>query len=375
MSTPRNLIASEYMQWAKTRSQARFNLATSGLMNYSLGELGVTLDDIELSGPSWYGYQPLQEALAAKCGVPPECVVASIGTSLANHLAMAAMVNPGDEVLIEQPAYEPILALAEYLGATVRRFRRRFENAFRIEVDEVRRHTSGKTRLIVITNLHNPSSAPADTATLRSLGDLARAAGARVLVDEVYLELVTMRPGNRPGKGVDSRSAFHLGREFVATGSLTKAYGLSGLRCGWILAEPELARRIWLLNDLFEVIPAHPAERLSVLALERLGQVAARAAALLRTNRAILNRFLDSRDDLDVVKPEDGTVVFPRLRSGQVDRLCSLLRDKYETTVVPGRFFEMPDHFRIGIGDRTETLSAGLDRLGSALDEILKLRK
>jgi hypothetical protein len=145
---------------------------------------------------------------------------------------------------------------------------------------------------------------------------------------------------------------------------------LSGLRCGWILADAELARRIWRLNDLFEVIPAHPAERLSVLALERLGQIAGRARALLQTNRAILNRFFDSRKDLQVVRPEFGTVAFPRLRSGQVDTLCSLLRDKYETTVVPGRFFEMPDHFRIGIGDRTEVLSGGLERLASALDEL-----
>ncbi len=370
MPTPRNLTASEYMQWAKTRSQARFNLAASGVENYPLSELGATLDDIELSGPSWYGYQPLQEALAAKCGVQPECVVASIGTSLANHIAMAALINPGDEVLIEQPAYEPMLALAEYLGARVSRFPRKFENAFRVDPEEVERHLTRNTKLVVITNLHNPSSARVDTTALRSLGEIARSAGARVLVDEVYLDLVSMRAAGPPGSDRDARSAFHYGSEFVATGSLTKTYGLSGLRCGWILAEPELAHRMWLLNDLFEVIPAHPAERLSVLALARLGHVAARAEALLRMNQAILIQFLDSRDDLEVMKPDCGTVVFPRLRSGQADRLCALLREKYETTVVPGRFFEMPDHFRIGIGGATEMLSAGLDRLGSALDEM-----
>ncbi len=370
MATQRNLIASEYMQWAKLRSHARFNLATSGVAHYSLSELGATLEDIELSGPSEYGYQPLQEALAAKCGVAPECVVSAIGTSLANHLAMAATVNPGDEVLIEQPAYEPILALAEYLGAVIRRFARRFENAFRIDLGEVERNLTRNTRLIVITNLHNPSSALTETATLRGLGDLARSVGARVLVDEVYLESVSLHSGNPPLERVDSRPSFHLGSEFVVTSSLTKAYGLSGLRCGWILAEPELARRMWLLNDLFEVIPAHPAERLSVLALERLSRVAKRASALLQTNRPILNRFFDSRDDLEVERSAYGTVSFPKLRSGKVDMLCSLLRDKYETTVVPGRFFEMRDHLRIGIGGQTENLSAGLDRLGSALDEI-----
>src|SRR5688572_30275196 len=92
--------SSDYMRWAKTRSQARFSLANSGVLNYTLAELGAGAEDIELSGPSAYGYAPLQEALAAKSGAPPECVVAATGTSLANHLAMAAVVEPGDEVLI-----------------------------------------------------------------------------------------------------------------------------------------------------------------------------------------------------------------------------------------------------------------------------------
>jgi hypothetical protein len=142
------------------------------------------------------------------------------------------------------------------------------------------------------------------------------------------------------------------------------------LRCGWILAEPELAKRIWRLNDLFDVIPAHPAERLSFAALKRINKVAVRARAVLEANRPLLYQFLDTRTELDCVRPAFGTVVFPRLKSGNVDLLCTLLREKYETTVVPGRFFEMPDHFRVGIGGETETLAAGLERLGAALDSL-----
>lgn len=364
MSNGQRVMSSEYIEWAKTRSQARFNLATSGVAHYPLKELSVTLDDIELSGPSWYGYEPLLNALAAKCQVAPDCLVAAIGASQANHLAMATMIEPGDEVLIEQPVYDPVLALAYYLGARVKRFRRRFENGFRIEPEEIERNVTPRTRLIVITNLHNPSGALTDEAALQQIGEIARRVGARVLVDEVYLEMLFERA---------PRSAFHRGREFIVTNSLTKVYGLSGLRCGWILAEPELARRIWRLNDLFCNIPAHPAERLSVIALERLDKIAARARALLETNRALLNRFFDSRDDLEIVRPEFGTVAFPRLKRGNVDELCTLLRDKYDTTVVPGKFFEMPDHFRIGIGGDSDALRAGLDRLGAALDELAHL--
>ena len=184
----RRATGSDYIEWAKTRSQARFNLATSGVLHYPIAELPVAIDDIELSGPSWYGYEPLQQALAAKCGVSTENVVAAIGTSMANHLAMAAVLEAGDEASIEHPAYDPVLSTASYLGATVKRFERRFEEDFRTDLDEVERAITDRTRLIAITNLHNPSSALVDDATLRQLGEIARRVGARVLVDEVYLE-------------------------------------------------------------------------------------------------------------------------------------------------------------------------------------------
>jgi aspartate/methionine/tyrosine aminotransferase len=90
---------------------------------------------------------------------------------------------------------------------------------------------------------------------------------------------------------------------------------------------------------------------------------------LLDRNRRILNEFLDTREDLEVIRPEFGTVMFPRLRRGMSDELCQLLREKYETSVVPGRFFEMPAHFRMGMAGDTDVLQAGLERLGKALDE------
>src|SRR5206468_6212231 len=136
------------------------------------------------------------------------------------------------------PTYELLLSLAHYLGAKVLSFPRRFEDGFAIDAKTVRKNLSRRTKLIVITNLHNPSSAPVDEKTLTSIGEMARKAGAHVLVDEVYREAIFDQP---------TRSAFHLGNHFVVTSSLTKAYGLSGLRCGWILAEPPLAERIWRL--------------------------------------------------------------------------------------------------------------------------------
>ena len=280
---------------------------------------------------------------------------------MANHLALAALAGPGDEVVIERPAYDPLVSVARYLGAEVRRFDRRAEDGFAVQPDEVARAVTPRTKAIVLTNLHNPSSAFIDTATLRRVGAIARDVGARVLVDEVYLDSLFEKA---------PPSSFHLDNGcFVVTSSLTKAYGLSGLRCGWVLAEPDLARRMWRIDDLFAANPPHVAEQLSAIALDHLPAIAARAKALLETNRQLMNEFLQSRTDLDSDRSEQGMTTFPRLKRGNVDEMCTRLRDRYETTVVPGRFFEMPDHFRVAIGCPTETLRQGLARLAGALDD------
>src|SRR5205807_641142 len=203
-----------YMQWAKKRPKVKYDLALSGILDLPFAELDAKIEDVDLNGDNSYGYRPLIDALASHCDVAPESVVTiSGGTSMANHLAMAAALEHGDEVLIEQPTYEPILAVAGYFGAKIKRFSRSFEDQFRIDVEEIAEQITRATRLIVLTNLHNPSSALVDEKTLRRIGELAHGVGARVLVDEVYLEAMFERA---------PRSCVHLGPEFISTSSLTK---------------------------------------------------------------------------------------------------------------------------------------------------------
>ncbi len=362
---------SAYMEWAKTRSHARYNLATSGLLNFLFKEFPLQLENLELTAPGGYGYEPLIQRLARHTGVPEECVVTATGTSMANHLAMAAVLDPGDEVLLELPVYGPVLDVAEYLGARVKRISRRFENNFAIDLAELAKSITQDTRLIALTNLHNPSGALIPAETLRAVGEIAQRARTYVLVDEVYLEMLFGR--SAPFCFPIGGALAHGGdNPFIVTSSLTKVYGLSGLRCGWILASPSLAKRMWLLNDLFAASPVHSAERMSVMALDHLELFRERARTLLAANRALLDTFLDSRSDLECFRPPAGTVVFPRLAHGDPQAFFKLLREKYETTVVPGEFFEMPRHFRLGIGGDTPELQAGLERLSAALDEFAK---
>jgi aspartate/methionine/tyrosine aminotransferase len=353
---------SAYMQWAKLRPIVRYDLALSGILNLPFPELDAQIEDIDLNGDNSYGYRPLIEALAAHCQVEPASVVPiSGGTSMANHLAMAAAIEHGDEVLIEQPTYEPLLALAQYFGAVIKSFSRSFENDFRIDLNDLKGKVTARTKLIVLTNLHNPSSAIIDEPTLRQIGEIAESIGARVLVDEVYLETMFETA---------PQSCVHLGRQFISASSLTKGYGLSGLRCGWILAEPDLAQRMRLLHDIFGSLAPHPAERLSVIALQKLPKFIDRARRILETNRAVLNDFLDTREDLRAVRNNHGTTCFPLLLKGRVDSLSNLLHNQYDTAVVPGRFFESPQHFRIGMCAEPELFKTGIERLGRAVDEL-----
>jgi aspartate/methionine/tyrosine aminotransferase len=343
------------MDWAKTRSPVRYNLGSSEVPHFRMDRWWIEAADLELDGMSYYRYPPLREAIAAKCGVAPERVVMADGTSMANMLAMAALIAPSDKVAIETPAYEPMVAAAAHLGADVRRFAR-IGPAFDVDPDAI----PADCRLIVLTNLHNPTGNLADVATLGALHALAERSGAHVLIDEVYLDAALP---TQP-------TAALLGERFVCTSSLTKCYGLSGLRCGWILAAPDLAEKIWRLNELFAVAQAHQAERLSCIALARLGEIAAETAPMLQRNRAIANGFFAGRSEIEVAPMTGGITAFPRLLRGDVDALDATLRAECDTAIVPGRFFGLADHFRIGIGSPTPIFEGGLERLGAALDAM-----
>jgi aspartate/methionine/tyrosine aminotransferase len=269
------------------------------------------------------------------------------------------ILEPGDEVLIERPAYGLLLDAALYLEASVKRFERTEESGYALDPAAIRRAVSARTRLIVVTNLHNPSSALTSDTVLREIGDIARSVGAQVLVDEVYLDAVYQ---DTP------RSAFHLGPEFLTTSSLTKVYGLSGLRAGWILAHPELARRMLALNNLYGATPAHPTELLAVAAFEKLAGIRDRARRVVEADRIVLREFLAGHSEFSAPLTVWGTTSFMRFLPGDADRFLARLRSEYETSAVPGRYFEMPDHIRVGMGVNSEMFAEGLRRIGYALN-------
>ena len=349
---------SEYMKWAKTQSRARFNVATSGVGPFPLREMPFDFSTLEINGDNAFGYAPLKNAIGRKHAVDPDCIFTTEGTSMANYLALATLLESGDEILIEQPVYGLLLDAAAYIGAEIKRFARTEESGWALDPAQVRHALSPKTKLIVVTNLHNPSSVLTPDAVLREVADAAAGVGATLLVDEVYLDAVYE---NTP------RTSFHLAGNIVVTSSLTKVYGVSGLRCGWILAQPDLVRAMWQLNNLFAATAAHPAEIISAAAFDNLPILLDRARKVVEADRAALGPFLDSQAKLSAVRTEFGTTSFMRLNEGRVDEFLTRLRADYDTVAVPGRFFEMPNHFRVGMGVNHEMFVEGLRRLGQAI--------
>jgi aspartate/methionine/tyrosine aminotransferase len=355
-------MQSDYMDFAKFGADARYNLATSGVANADLADLLLSWSDLALHGVNTGGYAPLVEKVATRFAVDPACVVMpGGGCSFANHLALAAMVAPGDEVLVEWPSYELLSSTLGYLQADVRRFERRLDQAWRLDPYRVEAAITPNTKLVVLTNLHNPTGALADDATIQAIAAAAAKVGAFVFVDEVYRELM-FADG-------EARTSFVEEGNVIVTSSLTKAYGVTGLRCGWILAPAMLAQRMRRLNDLYGVHPPHIAERMSVVAFERLPHLRARATALIDAGRAAYQAVLGGHPKLTQVLFEQGTTVFPRLNEGDGDHFFQRLTERFETSVAPGRYFGLTRHIRIGLAGDPQATRIGLGRVAAALDE------
>lgn len=359
MTFPR-AMGSPYIEWAKLHASARWNLATSGLPAPGVDDLGGWPEPAALTAPNGYGYAPLLERVAAHHRVDSGQVVTATGCSMANFLALAALIAPGDEVLIERPTYDPLLLAAAHLGARIVRFDRRADQAFALDPDVVAAALTTRTRVVVLANLHNPSSQFTPAQVLARVGEAASRVGARVLVDEVYLDTVFDDP---PG------SCVHLGPAFVATGSLTKTYGLSALRCGWILADAEFCRRVWRMNDLYGNVQPPTMDAMGAAAFDRLPALRNRSRALLEANRRLFTAWSGSRADLSVTLPPWGTTVCVKPLRIDAERLCGILRTVHQVSVVPGRFFEQPDYLRVSLCTEPVTLQEGLDRLSRALDD------
>ena len=279
---------------------------------------------------------------------------------MANHIVCSLLLEPGNTVLVEHPVYEPLQLLPKLFHAEVRFFERRPEDDHRLNPEAIEALLDDRTRLLICSNLHNPTGKLARRAELEGIASLAETHGFHALVDEVYLEW--LHDEGEP-------TATLLGPRMITTRSLTKAYGLNALRVGWVIAEEETAERLRRLNDLFAIIMPLPIERMAARAFDRAQELLSPLKRQLVENQAIVEDFIASQPWLSWDPPAAGPIGFTRLKEGSVDDLVARLQEN-DAAVAPGRFFGVPDHFRLGFGIEKEILVEGLRRLESALTYI-----
>jgi aspartate/methionine/tyrosine aminotransferase len=358
-----------YLYWAKTRETPPIDLAGSNLLHCTIDELPGAREALDLSTPSGDGYQPLVQAIADHYGTTPDWITTAPGCSGANLVAIATLVGAGDEVLVEQPTYDPLLGVCRLMGASIKRFTRRFDAGYAVEPGEVRQHISARTRLVIMSRPHNPTGAVVPDATLVEVGRLAASVGAWVLVDEVYLDAANLTAEDR----AHHTPAARLDGPLISTSSLTKSFGLAGLRCGWAVAPTTITERLRRTRDLVDVVSSAPSDRLSALAFSMRDRLGARTKGLLGQNTAIMRAFLAVHPQLEVALPPHTSITFPRLTAAAdagpfVERL---LREE-GVAVAPGRFFDAPSHFRVSLAGQTDVLRDGLARLGRVLDSLTR---
>jgi aspartate/methionine/tyrosine aminotransferase len=350
-----------YIQWALEHyGKVELDLASSGIPHAAWAELGVpepSLDDMA-------SYERFREALAIYNDVPAAEVVPALGTSHAIFLAYAAMLSPGDEVLVEAPGYEPLTRTAAGLGAVVRTYERPAGDGFHVSCERVAAAITPRTRVIVVTNLHNPSGVRTPDATLLELAKIAEARGAYLLVDEVYAPFDELADD-----GVFRKSARKLAPNVVAVSSLTKCYGVGLHRIGWLLGPPEIvASAETAVIATCGHLPLSHAAR-GAAAVANIAKLSKRAKAMLAGKREIAAQWAKTIPNATWSAPTSGlfglvTLADPADLRPRIESWAK----EHGVLVGAGSFFGVPNGFRLSWATLpTEKLEEGLAKLAKLL--------
>jgi hypothetical protein len=356
---------------ADVEASITFSLATPPALSEFLDDLDPGLP-LDWSGGSFLGHGALRERIAGSAGLAPalgpDQVMVTSGAAEANFLALAQLLQPGDEVVVEQPGWPQPLVLAPALGARVVEVPRRAAEAWRLEVEELLAAIGPRTRVVFLTNPSNPTGQLLEPSALDAVAARTSQIGAWLIVDEVYAGL--------EWNGARGAPAATLCERGITTGSVSKALGLQGLRIGWLATrDADLLHGALVLRESTSEIANVLGETVAEIALrpERLGPALARAREEGRANLALLDAFVASRPELEWSTPRGGLVGLCRVDARvSADGIAArLLQPPYRTLVVPGSAFGCPDHLRLGAGGGPQAhLALGLDRLGALLDEI-----
>jgi aspartate/methionine/tyrosine aminotransferase len=357
-----------------------WNVAESGVHPLRLDELADRQEDRDalleqhFAYPQTNGTLELRAAIASLYdGATPAHVLVTNGGSEANWIVTWRLVEPGNEVVVMTPNYMQCSGIGRALGATVQRWTLIPREAtageparWQLDLEALESLVTRRTKAIFICNPNNPTGARIAAADVDAVCNIAARSGAWVVSDEIYrgAEL----------DGVETPTAWGRYERVVVTSGLSKAYGLPGLRIGWVIAPPTLVEELWGVHDYTTIAPGALSDLLARMALspERRERILARTRGIIVTNYATLRRWIETREPaLWHAPPDAGAIAFIRY-AYQIGStaLMERLRDEKSVLVVPGDHFEMDGYIRIGFGADPLALARALQHIGEALDGI-----
>jgi aspartate/methionine/tyrosine aminotransferase len=358
-------------------NRVAWNLAESGVHPLRVEELADTTEDQvavlgqALGYPQTNGTPELRREIAHLYpGATSDHVQVTNGGSEANCISIWHLVQPGDEVVMMVPNYMQAQGLARGFGATVRQWPlahdERGAPRWRADIDALSRLVTAKTRLILICNPNNPTGSRLTAEELDEICAVASRTGAWVLSDEIYCGAEL--------DGQDTPTIWGRYERAIVTSGLSKAYGLPGLRIGWVVAPPDVIDTLWAIHDYTTIAPGAVNDRLARIALApaRRERLLARTRQIVRTNYPVVKQWIERRSPaLSHVPPEAGAIVFIRYHHAiNSTALVERLRDEQSVLVVPGDHFEMDGYLRIGFGPDPLHLTGSLQKVGELLDSI-----
>jgi aspartate/methionine/tyrosine aminotransferase len=365
----------ELERWQSTwENRVRYNLSESGVHPLSVGELlslagaqAQPLLDVRLGYSQSNGTERLRERIAALYpGVSPDQILVTTGSAEANFVVCWRLIEAGDQVAVMLPNYLQSWGLAQNFGAHVRGFALHAEAGWEPDPDEIRQAIAPGTKLVVVTNPHNPTGHVLSDASRRAIVVRAAEVGAWLLADEVY------QGAEREGKTTPSFWSSY--ERVIVVNGLSKAYGLPGLRIGWIVGPPGFAVEVWARHDYTTIGPAGTSDHLAALTLEPevRARVLERTRRILRTNYPVLERWLQRFGDaFRWHPPEAGAICLVRYAHAmRGPDLVERLRADHSVLLVPGEHFGLPQQLRFGFGDELPHLEAGLAETERGLKRV-----
>ena len=359
-------------RWQSTyENTVDFNLSESGVQPLTLGELLSLSHDVDVESTSLgygqsNGSSELRERIAALYpGMREDAVMVTNGGAEANFVAIWELAGAGDEVAILVPTYMQTYGLAESLGATVREIPLREESGWQPDPDEIASAVTDRTRVIVVTNPNNPTGARLADECRDAVIRAADRSGAWILADEVYTGAEL--------DGVETPSFIGTCDRVIATGSLSKAYALPGLRIGWTVSPPEMSERLWSRTDYTTISPGDLSDHLARIALDPAvrPKLLERTRGFLHRGLHVLEEWMNRQDVFEWKAPEAGAICYARydLPVGSA-ALAETLRTEHSVLIVPGIHFGMDRWIRLGYGLPETELREALERVSSAIERI-----